>query len=232
MVEELNPQESTQAPAGVETPQPGAEKLGAEAIPQEPGVTEAPKPARTYTQDEWSKREAEKDKESAFLRQGLGEVAMRATIAEAAQAEREARLKDTASVEQGLITREEAVSRGQSRQRDIQLYLASLQVGQEKESLARERVAKIVAQKYGVEADKLLDDREIRTPTDMVEKASSLAQKKYTARIEAMEAELRSLKEGEPQFDRGQLGTTGAMFDKMSAEEKIGWALKHPQRKK
>ena len=202
MLEELKPQEKELA--GEEKPQP--KELGAEEKPQEEKPKEVPKPKRTYTEDEWAKRESEKDKEAAALRQALAQINMQGQISEAERLEKEASKKDKESVEQGLITAEDAKEREQVRKERAQLYFATLKLKGEQEDIAKTKVAQTIAQKYGISAEELLSDKEVKSPVDMVEKAASLAQKKLTERLETLEGELKAFKEGEQKFDRGQQG--------------------------
>lgn len=206
MAEELTkPQVLGQETVGAELPLPVTDELGAVAKPAEEII--APKPKRTYSEDEWSKRESEKDKELAAYRQTLAQLNMQAQIQEATRFEQEAAAKDKTQVEQGLMTDEDAKSREQLRREQVQVHLAGQSLRAEQESIAKFRVAHEIAKEYGIAVDDLLNDKNINVPVDMVKKAASLSQKKLTERIEKMEAEMKALKEGDLKFDRGQQGT-------------------------
>lgn len=177
----------------------------------EPGAEDKPvvvtKPPRTYSEVEWRKRESQKDKEANALRQKLAEINMQAQAQEVAQVEREASRQDRDAVAQGTLSESDARERELVRRDKIQVYMAAQRLRGEQEEIAKSRVAQEIAKKYGITVDNLLDDKEIKSPADMIEKAASLSQKRLSSRLEELEAEVRALKEGEPKYDQGQKGT-------------------------
>ncbi len=190
----------------VESAKPGVEKVGEKPAPQE-----KPKVTRTYSQEEWEKREAEKDKEAAALRRSLSQISLQKQITDAQEIERQAQSKDRTAVQEGMMTQEAADAASQLRQRQTRLHLGEIQLQTEQEAIAKEKVAREIAKKYGVDVDILLNDDKIQSPADMIDKAANLRHSSYTDRIEKLEAELKTLKEGEPKFDKGQAGGGGEL---------------------
>lgn len=211
--------------AGEVTPQPQAEEIKAE-----PGAETKPqketKKEKTYSEEEWRKREAAKDEEIAKQKQLAAQYSLQAQIREAEQAEREAQSQDNMKVEQGLLTEEQAKQNQVIRQQMKQLYIESLRVNEERSKIDRVKVAEDIAQEYGVDSKELLTD-DMTNPYVMIRKAKGLAQKKIDERLEELQAEIKALKSGEPQYDKGQVAATGANLSSMSPQEKIQWALRH-----
>lgn len=226
--EELKPQDGTEHEAevaGAITPQP-AEQLvegqtGAEVAPQKP----TPPAERTYTQEEWSKRESAKDRENAQLRQALEQQTLQHQI------ELE-ETKDQRAVENGDLTEEQASQKKQQRYQAVQQTIAREQENEihrraqaHTEEGLRILAAQEMAKDYGVDALELIKDKTLVSPVLMDAKAAKLAWDKT-------KAELRAAKEAPETFDSGLQGTTGPSLDKMSGEEKVLYALKHPQKTK
>ena len=192
-------------PQVVETPEP--EKLGAEAKPQK--VEETPKPGRTYSQEEWSKRESAKDTENAQLRNQLAQASMQAEIRQMQQAEAQAKAKDLKEVDEGLITSSEATQRAQARTQQAQQYQTMVQqhqilrqMAQQTEGFGRVLAAQDFGEEYELTTEQiteLLSDKNIKTPGDMKAKAANLA-------LEKMRGELKAQKEQPEKFDQGQKG--------------------------
>jgi len=99
------------------------------------------------------------------------------------------------------------------------------------ERMGRMMAAQDFGEKYGIDAYELLNDKDIKTPEDMEAKAKKLSQEKLDAdkkaasnEIEQLRARIKVLEEGEPQYDRGQAGTTGpALPDTAKGKIKAGW---------
>ena len=220
-MEPKQPQPVPVAGAGPE-PTPTPEPAPApETTPEpEPGEGTPPPAERTYSQKEWSERESAKDTEISTYRNAVSQAAMQAQIAQQQQAEAAAQAKDQSDIDQGLITQAEATQRQQGRQRSVQMQPKMEQMG-------RMMAAQDFGEKYGVNPYELLSDQTIRTPQQMDAKARWLAQSKSDAttkvtsdRIEALEAEIKALKEGEPLFDSGQQGAGGpSNLDTLSPAE-------------
>ena len=197
-------------PVGVETPQvvvaPEVTQTGAET-PQR--VEETPKPARTYSQKEWSKRESEKDKENAQLKQQLAQLNLQSEIFRMQQEEASARSKDQKELDEGVITDSDATQRQQVRMQQRQSQLAFAQQQQMASQMAEqtEQYGRILAaQDFGKEFElneeqigELLKDKDIKSPSDMKAKAATLA-------LERLQIEFKKTKTVPPKFDQGQQG--------------------------
>ena len=212
---QVDESKETEQPGAVEQPQAGAE--------------EAPK-LRTYSQEEWSKRESEKDTEIGGLKNTLSQAAMRAQIAEQQLTETTAQAKDQNEVDQGLLTEVEAKQRQQERVRAIQ---AQPRI----EAMGRLMAAQDFGERYGINPYELLNDKSIQTPKAMEAKAKEISQAtsdaeklKVSDEVDELKARIKVLEEGEPRFDRGQSGTSGASVDQMSAEDKVKYGLTHPKK--
>lgn len=215
---ELNPSQVAETP---EAAQPGAEipsQVAVEPIAEPaPGTepapkaekVETPKIERSYTQKEWSEREAAKDKEIAEHRKSLAAQALQAEIREAQYAEAHAQTTDRQKVDAGEITTEDAQQRSQQRfqawqqqqiwrQQQDALHHAAVAVDDGLRILAAEKMAK----QYGVEAKDLLDPP-FTDADKMKARAVELA-------WEATKAELKAAKAGGGEvFDSGQMGGGG-----------------------
>ena len=198
--------------AGEETPQPAEQpepKSGVEAPPQaepKPGEEVKPQVEPKFTQEQWVERETEFDRQASELRNVASQATMQAQIAQRERAEANALAKDKSDIEQGVITEPEAQQRQQERQRVVQMQPQVEQMG-------RMMAAQDFGGRYGVNPYELLNDQSIRTPQQMDAKAKQLAQTKSDAEkktvsdeIDALKAEIKALKEGEPLFDSGQQG--------------------------
>ena len=199
------PEKDGEAPQPEVTPEP--EELGAEETPQEKAQEEV-KP-RTFTQEEWSKRESEKDKETNQLIQQLARISMQTEIDKAQRTEAEARSKDQKEVDDGAMTTSEASQREQAR---VQQTQAATTVAQQKQAMQQmaqqtEQYGRVLAsQDFGKEYEltsdqitELLSDKDIKTPGDMKAKAADLA-------LERERGKTKKATEKPVQFDQGQTG--------------------------
>jgi len=186
-------------------------------------AAEAAAPPRTFSQEEWDKRESAKDQEISTYKTAASQAAMQAQIVQQQQTEATAKAKDQGDIEQGLITEAEAQQRQQARiaqsQRDAQMR-------PKMESMGRMMAAQDFGEKHGVNPYELLSDPAITTPQQMEAKAKQLAQsksdattKKVSDEIAELKAEIKALKEGDPLFDSGQQGAGGPDLDKLTPAE-------------
>ena len=186
-------------------------------------VEETPKPARTYTQEEWSKRESAKDKEIAQYRAQMAQLSRQAEISQMQQAEAVAKSKDQREVDEGLITVSEASQREQARNQQKSQQQTIIQQQQILRQMAQqgEGYAKVLAaQEFGKEYEltpeqitEILDDKELKTPGDMRAKAANLA-------LEIVKGELKKTKEKPEKFDQGQKGGGGVLTDEKTLKER------------
>lgn len=188
-----------QAPVAVEETPPGAEV-------QEAPITKAA-PAKTYTQAELDAVQgqlmAAKDREIQQHKDALAQVAMREQIAQMQATEAQARAKDNADVEAGILTEPDAAARAQARLQTLQAQAQLQAMNQQGEALARVVMAHDLAKEYGVDPDALAKDASLTSPLLMVRKAAALA-------LKARDVELRILKAKPETFDKGpQAETTG-----------------------
>ena len=241
MPEENQSQDETTQVAetvGAETPQldepTGEEKLGTEETPQEP--QEEVKP-RTFTQEEWSKRESEKDKETNLLREQLARISMQGEIDKAQQAEAVAKSKDQREVEEGAMTTSEASQREQTR---VQQTQTATVVAQQKQAMSQmaqqtEQYGRVLAsQDFGKEYEltseqitELLSDKDVKTPGDMKAKAADLA-------LERERGKAKKATEEPPKFDQGVSGATEASLAGKSPQElaQIAYGPEETKRRK
>lgn len=209
-------EEAKQPQADAEAVEPGAEEAPQAKLAE---GEEAP-PPRTYSEQEWSDREAAKDKEISDLRGSVSRQAMQAQIAEQQRVEADAQAKDRSDIEQGLITEQEARQRQQRRQADVAMQPA-------REEVARWTVAKAFEERYGVSATQLFEDQTLTEPLQMESKAKELAKTasdaaKQTAsdEIDTLKARIKVLEEGgDPQFDSGQQGAGANDLNDLSPAE-------------
>lgn len=202
------PGETPQAEVETET-----EELGAGETSQEGEKSPEPKPERTYTQEEWSKRESAKDQEAAQLRDALARQAMQSEITKAQQVEATAQAKDRQDVEEGTITQDEASRRSQARavQRQTEMNIlrqqqVASQMYQQTEMYGRVLAAQDFGKQYGLndeQVKEILTDMELRTPDAMRAKAADLA----------YERERGKSTMPKPVYDSGVLGTSGGTSD-------------------
>lgn len=197
-------------PAG-EVPQPTEPieqlKLGAEKQPQ--AEAKPPEPEKTYTQEQWSKRESEKDTEVAQIKEQMMQQAMQAELLGKQRAETEAKTKDQKDVEEGTITQSEASQKEQARQQQrqqqqtmAQAQTTLRQMAQQTEQYGRVLAARDFGKEYELNEEQiaeLLSDKDMKTPGDMRAKAANLA-------LERTRGELKKSKEAPPNFDQGLSG--------------------------
>ncbi len=203
-------------PVGEEIPQPAEqpepEQLGAEEKPQEKVEEKPPEPPRTYSQDEWSKRESEKDKEISHARDQLAQLNLQAEITKSQQSEREATARDQKEIDDGSLTTVEAEKRRdvrtQQRQTDESIAKQQQtlrQMSQQTEQYGRVLAAQDFGKKYGLTSDQIteiLSDKDVKTPGDMRAKAADLA-------LERERGETKKAKEPSQKFDQGQSSNSG-----------------------
>ena len=227
-VEEVKVEAQVEVEAPQAEAEPEQEQLGAEK-PQEVVEEKPPEPLRTYSQDEWSKRESEKDKEISHARDQLAQLNLQAEIAKSQQSEREATAKDQKEIDDGSLTPVEAEKRRdvrtQQRQTDESIAKQQQtlrQMAQQTEQYGRVLAAQDFGKQYGLTSDQIteiLSDKDVKTPGDMRAKAADLA-------LERERGETKKAKEPPPKFDQGQsrrsggeLPTTGRGLIKAGWEE-------------
>jgi len=188
--------------------QVGEEKPQVEELTEEKPLGTEAKPPRTYTQDEWSKRESAKDKEIAQIRNQVAQLAVQAEVRQIQHAEAIAKARDQRDVDEGTITTSEASQREQARQQATQQQMTVAQQQQQlrQMSLQTEQYGRVLAaQDFGKEYElsqeqitELLKDEDIRTPGDMKAKAATLAYER--------EREEKKKSKETPKYDQGQKG--------------------------
>uniref|UniRef100_A0A6M3L5F0 Uncharacterized protein n=1 Tax=viral metagenome TaxID=1070528 RepID=A0A6M3L5F0_9ZZZZ len=207
MADEIQPKPQIEGQAesetdGVAVPQPVAEtpetaRPGAEKETQQVPLTTTPK---TYTEKEVQEREAaitsKLQTETAHYQRMAAQMAMREQLGQIAKAEAEVDNKDRQDVDQGLITQQDADQRKVLRQQTVQLQQHIREQSQQGEMLGRVTMAYDMGVKYGVNPELLVKDPNIRTPMQMVQRASELA-------MTARDARLRSLTAKPETFDKG-----------------------------
>lgn len=194
-------------------------EVATKAATEAKAAAEAAAPERTYSQEEWSKRESEKDTEISTYRNVASQATMQSQIIQQQQAEFAAQAKDKSDVDQGLITETEVTQRQQGRQKTAQMQPGMEQMG-------RMAAARDFGERYGVNPYELLSDQAIQTPQQMDAKAKQLAQSKsdtaskaVSDKIEALEAKIKGMEEGDQQFDTGQHGSGVTNLEGLSPEE-------------
>jgi len=245
--EENQPQMDAQPKAEqaeVETPQPVEPEVKApseaEAEPQveaEKGQAEPEKAQpseRTFTQEEWSKREAEVQKQVSEATRRLSEFQMQQQIADLERTEQSAQAEDDRMVDDGQITQAEADKRRSDRteQREQKAQTArEMQIAQgirtQAEQLGRVLAAQDFSKQYNLSEEQhagLLSDKEITGPHAvqiMETKAANLA-------LENMQGELKTAQATPQKFDQGLAGTTGpAEPESAKGKIKAGWREIH-----
>ena len=198
---------------------PGAETSQvSEVIPaQQPGdngeqppITKAP---RTYSEDEWKRHEAEitsaKDKEIQEHKTQLSRLHMQQRINQLVTQERQAQANDRLAVENGTISPEEAEQRSRARAETTRLSQVVDELKPQAEQLGRIQMANDLAKtykdRYGVtiDPDVLIKDKGIKSPTEMIQKASDLA-------LSSKNEELKAYKNPKkPEVFDGGPGTNG-----------------------
>jgi len=82
-----------------------------------------------------------------------------------------------------------------------------LRVNADKEVISKAKVADEIAKEYGIDSKVILTD-DIKSPVDMIRKAAGLSKQQLEGKIEELEDEIKTLKAGEQQFDKGQRAIT------------------------
>ena len=210
-VEEVKVEAQVEVEAPQAEAEPEQEQLGAEK-PQEVVEEKPPEPLRTYSQNEWSKRESEKDKEIAHARDQLAQLNLQAEITKSQQSEREATARDQKEIDDGSLTTVEAEKRRDVRtqQRQTDEAIAKQQqtlhqMAQQTEQYGRVLAAQDFGKKYGLTSDQIteiLSDKDVKTPGDMRAKAADLA-------LERERGETKKAKEPSQKFDQGQSSNSG-----------------------
>lgn len=235
MSEDNVPQENVEQPG---EPQVADKEPGVEKEPQkEPEKKETKKEERTYTQEEWSKRESVKDKELGQLKDTLTRLELQFQTAEAEKGEFAARAKDKSDIAQGLITEGEAEKKQQER---MSQYQQAAQMRPALESMGRLLAATTYGEKYNVNPIDLLNDKELATPEAMETRAKKISKdtsdnvkKEASDVVEELRAKIKNLEAGEPVFDKGQINAGGGTTNQ-SAKQLIkgGWEELDRKRKK
>ncbi len=184
-----------------------------ETKPEALKVEEKPKEQkRTFTEEEWAKRESELNKQSAELQRLLAQRQMELEIERQTKAEIEQQAKDLKEVDEGKISQEEAGLRQQARESQKKLAQAFnqqstmlRQMATQAEQLGRVLAAQDFGKEYELTTEQvteLLSDKDLKTPAEMKAKAANLA-------LEKARTELKKTKEPQERFDKGQTGGTG-----------------------
>jgi hypothetical protein len=226
-VEEQTGAEEPQSEPEAEETQDGAEEVK--------GEKETPKKERTYTQEEWAKRESELNKQTETLRQQLAKASLDKEIEKQQEAEKAALAKDKEAVDSGLITEDEARKRRELREQETKTQKQLLEAQQvyQRLSAEAERQGKLLAaQDFGrqytlneEEIAELLKDESIKTPSDMKAKAADLA-------IERLQGEMKKSSKSPPKYDKGTTSDTGGSIPTTSKELiKSGWEEKARKKK-
>jgi len=210
MDEQKQPQEETLAKDGAVTPQPEAEapKPGAEGLESGTETTAQPKPeeqkaeqkTKSFTQDEVDKIISERtstiQKETQRWRDTATRLTMENQLATLQAQERQAQVKDTQDVENGVLTQQEAEQRKQARQELANMQVTLRQQREQGEATARILAAQDIAKQYGVNPEELIKDLTLQNPLMMVQQAAKLA-------LDAKNEELRKVKAQPEKFDKG-----------------------------
>lgn len=220
----------------VESPPPAEQptdvQLGAEQTVEEaPEKKEEPTPPRTYSEEEWAKRQSTMDQALAASNQRVVQLTSQAQIDAAKATEDLALAQDHQAVEGGEITEAQAAQNATRRRQEAarqwetnqQLAVAQQAIAQG-EQASRILVAQKLGKKYGVDAEALMNDASLTSGELMELKASNL-------KTERLETEAKAAKTPTEIFDSGLLGSMGSSVDSMSPEEKILYGLKQKTRK-
>lgn len=191
---------------------------GAVSEPQKGVTPEVPKgekpkgQTRTYTQDEWAKRESALNKQSAELQKRLAQTSMELEIQRQTSLETTQRAKDLKEVEDGVISQTEAEGRQRMRESQKQqnqvLYQQSTtlrQMAQQAEDIGRILAAQDFGKKYELtpeQTNELLSNTDIKSPAEMEARAANFA-------LDKVKGEVQKNKEAPEHFDKGQVGTAG-----------------------
>uniref|UniRef100_A0A6M3J1Q5 Uncharacterized protein n=1 Tax=viral metagenome TaxID=1070528 RepID=A0A6M3J1Q5_9ZZZZ len=193
--------------------EPGAVSEPREGVTPEVPKGEKPKgQTRTYTQDEWAKRESALNKQSAELQKRLAQTSMELEIQRQTSLETTQRAKDLKEVEDGVISQTEAEGRQRMRESQKQqnqvLYQQSTtlrQMAQQAEDIGRILAAQDFGKKYELtpeQTNELLSNTDIKSPAEMEARAANLA-------LDKVKGEVQKNKEAPEHFDKGQVGTAG-----------------------
>ena len=190
----------------------------------------------TYSQADWDKREQVHAERQARSDQQVNQSrAMTANAAMQAQIqsiESKYQAQDQQHIEDGTITLQQANQRSQQRQQKYQQTVAQQQQNAQTSAnyaemsmatneMARERVADLLAKEHGVDFKALVSDKSLTSGEAMEIKAQRMALDKERAAMQGTET-----------FDAGQKGNARVSVANMSPQEKISYALTHPQRRR
>ena len=190
----------------------------------------------TYSQADWDKREQVHAERQARSDQQVNQSrAMTANAAMQAQIqsiESKYQAQDQQHIEDGTITLQQANQRSQQRQQKYQQTVAQQQQNAQTSAnyaemsmatneMARERVADLLAKEHGVDFKALVTDKSLTSGEAMEIKAQRMALDKERAAMQGTET-----------FDAGQKGNARVSVANMSPQEKISYALTHPQRRR
>ena len=190
----------------------------------------------TYSQEDWDKREqvhaerqARSDQQVNQSRAMTANAAMRAQIQ---SVESKYQAQDQQHIEDGTITLQQANQRAEKRLQKYQQGVAQQQQNAQTSAnyaemsmatneMARERVADLLAKEHGVDFKALVSDKSLTSGEAMEIKAQRMALDKERAAMQGTET-----------FDAGQKGNARVSVANMSPQEKISYALTHPQRRR
>ena len=190
----------------------------------------------TYSQADWDKREqvhaerqARSDQQVNQSRAMTANAAMRAQIQ---SVESKYQAQDQQHIEDGTITLQQANQRAEKRLQKYQQGVAQQQQNAQTSAnyaemsmatneMARERVADLLAKEHGVDFKALVSDKSLTSGEAMEIKAQRMALDKERAAMQGTET-----------FDAGQKGNARVSVANMSPQEKISYALTHPQRRR
>ena len=190
----------------------------------------------TYSQADWDKREqvhaerqARSDQQVNQSRAMTANAAMRAQIQ---SVESKYQAQDQQHIEDGTITLQQANQRAEKRLQKYQQGVAQQQQNAQTSAnyaemsmatneMARERVADLLAKEHGVDFKALVTDKSLTSGEAMEIKAQRMALDKERAAMQGTET-----------FDAGQKGNARVSVANMSPQEKISYALTHPQRRR
>ncbi len=188
--------------AGAVGSQPGTQAGKAETgTTENQGQTpEKPITPKTYTDEDVAKIKAELtsklQSETEQYKKYASQLAMQQRLAQMQDEERQAESRDAQDVANGVITQEDAAQRKKQRLEISQLQQTAQMQRQQADNLGRVLLAHDLAKQYGIEADKLLKDQALSSPTLMIQKAAELA-------IRDRDEKLRKAQAVPENFDKG-----------------------------
>ena len=183
--------------------------LGAEKQPQEDKKDDKASESRTFSQEEFSKMESAKDKETAGIKAQLAQLTLRYETDKTERDEAAALAKDQREIDAGDITTGEATQRKEARTQNSEL--GKMTETMRRMNLQIEQSGRLLAaQDFGKQYEltpeqvaELLGDKEIKSPGDMKAKAADLA-------LERERGETKKAKVNpEPKYDQGVGGGKG-----------------------